>query len=658
MFNLSIIKYCVKYRYIIAFILFAFLVVAKLHGSSIAYWDLIIKEKVNENEKTLLLGKVRGIRSDEWLIQTPMFFLQTETADFFPLINKNIRSDGQNMVISAYAPVFDLTILGKPFNWGFILFGKEYGLSWYWYSKTILLFLLSYELSMLLTNKNTLISIVGAFWITYSPAVQWWFNFVPDLLIFSQAIIVATWYYVNSDEKKLKLFLIGVLTSSIIGYSLTFYPPIQVPLGYLTIIFLLFIIYSNRSKINLMKYDYVLFGLMFIVIGLTFYSFFYKSLEAIKLLSKTVYPGVRFSNGGNFDVNYLQLYLIDWLVPYKEINFIYREDSFFLNQSEVSIFLNFLPAIIFVFFKVYNMDNEKKYFIAAIIGYLLFQISWLFVHYPDWFAKYTLFSYVTERRLQLTVSLTSLYLSIWVFSLIIKHKPMKWFESLFISLFILIIYSYSIKNTPMSDYLSPFTGLTLLLFFLLNFSFMQGIKPLFISLLTIFVCVGGLTVNPVSRGVGSIYNKTVSQKILEIKKKSPEQKWMAVNTHYLGNLLVALGVKTFNSMHYYPDLKMWKLLDTENRYEQIYNRNANVEVQFTEEKTHFKLPYPNNFILYLNKVDLKKTGVKYLLSNGPIKDNLFLKEIDRVYKDNIYIYEVSDLSRGNSIGEQLIKREI
>jgi hypothetical protein len=177
---------------------------------------------------------------------------------------------------------------------------------------------------------------------------------------------------------------------------------------------------------------------------------------------------------------------------------------------------------------------------------------------------------------------------------------------------------------------------------MLNFSFVQGIKPLFISLLIIFICVGGLTVNPVSRGIGSIYNKTVSQKILEIKKKSPEQKWMAVNTNYLGNLLVALGVKTFNSMHYYPDLKMWKLLDTENKYDQIYNRNANVEVQFTEEKTHFKLPYPNNFILYLNKVDLKKVGVKYLLSNGQIKDNLFLKEIDRVYKDNIYLYEVAE----------------
>ncbi|MBI4378894.1 MAG: hypothetical protein HY578_07350, partial [Nitrospinae bacterium] len=379
MFNLSIIKYCVRYRYIIAFILFAFLVVAKLHGSSIAYWDLIIKEKVNKNEETVLFGKARGIRSDEWLIQTPIFFSQTETADFFPLVNPNIRSDGQNMAISAYAPVFDLTILGKPFNWGFILFGKEYGLSWYWYSKVILLFLLSYELSMLLTNKNTLISIVGAFWITYSPAVQWWFSAFVELWIFSQAIIIATWYYVNTNNKKLKPFLIGVLTSSIIGYSLTIYPPIQVPLGYLTIIFLVFIIYSNSSKIRLKKYDYVLIGLMVIAIGLTFYSFFSKSLEAIKLMSQTVYPGVRFSNGGNFDVNYLQLYLIDWLLPYKEINFLYREDSFFLNQSEVSIFLNFLPAIIFVFFRVYNLDNDKKYFIIALFSYLLFQISWLFV---------------------------------------------------------------------------------------------------------------------------------------------------------------------------------------------------------------------------------------------------------------------------------------
>lgn len=76
------------------------------------------------------------------------------------------------MLISYYAPVFDITLIGKPFNWGFVLLGKEHGLSWYWYSKLFLFFLLSFEISMFLTNKDSFISILGAFWITYSPAVM------------------------------------------------------------------------------------------------------------------------------------------------------------------------------------------------------------------------------------------------------------------------------------------------------------------------------------------------------------------------------------------------------------------------------------------------------------------------------------------------------
>lgn len=112
-------------RYLIAVLLFTALVVGKFHGSSIAEWDYILSEKIDKGENTLIVGKTRFMRSDEWMVQTPMYLAQVESRQFFPVVNPAIRSDGQNMLVSYYAPVFDITLIGKPFNWGFILFAEN-----------------------------------------------------------------------------------------------------------------------------------------------------------------------------------------------------------------------------------------------------------------------------------------------------------------------------------------------------------------------------------------------------------------------------------------------------------------------------------------------------------------------------------------------------
>jgi len=625
----------ITYRYLIAFFLFAVLVIGRFHGSSVAEWDTIVKEKIDQKKDTLMVGKSRGIRSDEWQVQTPMYLSQAASQKFFPLINPAIRSDGQNMLVSYYAPVFDITLIGKPFNWGFIIFGSEYGLSWYWYSKLILLFLLSFEISMLLSEKSVLLSLVGAYWITFSPGIQWWFG-APhaDHVIFSQAIIVAFWYHVRSKSKAQKLAMSVVLASSVVGYVLTAYPPVMVPLGFFTAIVLFFILYSNRENLHISRYDYFSLALALVIIGASLYSYVTKSSDAIQIMKGTVYPGRRFVTGGNFDIRMLQLYLINWLLPFRDVNF--------LNNCEVATYLSFLPALMIVFVKVYRLETNKKTLMLTLFVYLIFQMTWLAVSYPDWVAKYTLFSYVLEDRLQLTVNLTALYMSIWAFSLLLKHKPLSFRDSALFSLLIMLFYGYCIFYSPMAGYLELVRGgivITLLFFSVMNFAFLKGMKKLFLSCIVIYITVAGLTVNPVSRGLDAIYNKAIAQKILAIKARDSDGKWMVNNSLQLGNFLVALGVKTFNSVHYYPDLKMWELLDPAGSYSQIYNRYAHVQVQLTNQQTHFELVQKDYFILFLNFNDLKKTGVKYILSRGQLITPL-LREIDFVWRDALFIYEV------------------
>ena len=73
------------------------------------------------------------------------------------------------------SPVRDILMIGRPFQIGFLLFGNDAGLSFYWYARITAMLLGAYELCLILTNRNKKLSLCGAIVITFSAAVQWWY---------------------------------------------------------------------------------------------------------------------------------------------------------------------------------------------------------------------------------------------------------------------------------------------------------------------------------------------------------------------------------------------------------------------------------------------------------------------------------------------------
>lgn len=100
------------------------------------------------------------------------------------------------------SPVKDILMLGKPFQIAFLLFGNDYGLSFYWYIRLVAMLLGSFEMCMLLTNKKKRISLCGMILITFSAAVQWWYCM--DTLIWGQIILLLLNKFMTTDKKKIK----------------------------------------------------------------------------------------------------------------------------------------------------------------------------------------------------------------------------------------------------------------------------------------------------------------------------------------------------------------------------------------------------------------------------------------------------------------------
>lgn len=634
----------IKYRFVIAIILFIGIVSFKLHGSSIGVWDEYVKEKINTTEQSLLLGKNRPIRSDEWLVQSTYYFAQAMSDEFYPLNNKNITESGQNMILSYNSPVYDITILAKPFNWGFLILGKEYGLSWYWAFKMIALILLSFELSMILTKKNKILSLIGSFWIAYSPAIQWWFmQHVGDIVFFSIAMIVSFYkYFEHHNSVTYRILNSIIFALSAVGFALVIYPALQVPFAYLVIVFMTIIFLNFLKEKRLNKIDYILIFSILVIIATFLGHFILESYEEIKLSLNTIYPGKRLSLGGEGRMRDFTNFILNIITPFKDIDGMNIYD---VNNCEVSSFINFFIGSAIVLIVAIRKKKADKIGIALFITAIC-QLTWSFVEFPEWIARLTLLSYVPSKRMMLAFSFTAMLFSIWAIGLLFREKLVSVGKGLMISGINLTFYCVIIFITDYRNYISLEKYIFILFIYLIiNIAIFCRCKNMFYVFISIAIIMSGVTVNPVSKGIGAIYNKTLSKAIIEISKSDPEGVWLAEGDDVRGNYIYANGAKTFNGTQFYPDMKKWNKIDKNGDNEFYYNRYAHVRVNLTNEENSYNLDNLDAITINMNLNELDKFNIRYIVT----KKNMILDFSDTKYDfeelynskvDNIKIYKV------------------
>lgn len=639
--RINIIDNIIKFRFLIAISIFILLVSFKINGSSIGAWDMYASELIDQTENSLIMGDNRAIRSDEWMVQTTYYMAQAMSEDFYPLYNTNIMDDGLNMILAYNSPVANLSIIGKPFNWGFLLLGKEYGLSWYWAFKTIALWLLAFELSMILTKKMKGISILASFWITFSPAIQWWFmQHVGDTIFFTLAMIVAFYKYVENikDKKWKKLSFSLMFAFSAIGFALVIYPAFQVPLAYLILVFMAVIYFGMFKRPKLKKDDYIFVSMIILIIGIVLGQFLLTSMDAIKATLETVYPGKRVSTGGGVELFRYSEFMINTYTPFRDINY--------LNNCEVSSFINFFIGSVIVLFvaiskKVKNIGIGIALFIVALL-----QFIWTVVPFNETIAKITFLSYVPTDRMMLMFNFTAMLLSIWAIGVIFREKIISPLVGGIIAVVNFSVYALLILKSPYRDYTNlRYLIILFAIYLIINVSIFVRWKMVFFIAMSVLIFMSGMTVNPVVKGVGGIYNKTLSKAIIEIEENDPDSVWLAEGEETKGEFIYANGAKAINGTHFYPALSTWKKISEDYDDEIIYNRYAHVKISLTTDETKFSLGNADAFEIDLNIEELKTLNIKYIITKNDLsnilnEDNIKFEEIYHSEVDGNRIYKV------------------
>jgi hypothetical protein len=626
----------IKARFWLALLVFCFILIFKLHGSSISMWDHYVSDYAEgADTQNVIWGKARPIRSDEWMVQTPYSLSQTQTG----LKNHNevITVDGQDMVIGYNSPALNLATLAKPFTWGYVLLGKERGLSWYWGLKLIGLMLLSFEIGLILTKRNKYLALLTSVWLPFSAAIQWWFvSPVGDLVFFTFGFLAGIYNYFYYHQNKRWRWLFSLMTAICAsGFVLVLYPALQVPFGYLILLFLLGFFFEFKHKIKFDKFDIgaigLAIGLTAIIVGVSLIT----SWDSLIRVLHTIYPGNRVSVGGDFAKKDIFLFLTNWKMSFQDV--VYE------NNSELSSFYHFFFVILFISpWLFYKKIKENMYGFFLLI-FCIFNLLWMSVRFPTLFAKLTLWSYVPEERAYLAFSFAAILLSIWFIQYIWEHKRLPWVAQAGLIVGNIGLYFYALYTGNLRLYLSRQDILLILaVAALLITLLLNKRKYLFSIVLLGVVLVGGLTVNPLAKGVNAVYEKKIAQQVMALEKADPGQLW--AGERMMHQFLPMLGVHTFNGTAFTPNLDSWKPIDPTGKYEKVYNRYSHIYVEIGDKQPQFELLNADAFKVFLSLEDLKKYQIKYLVTYENIDklatESIQLKQLYGPDTNSAYIYQV------------------
>ncbi|MHB9111999.1 MAG: DUF7657 domain-containing protein [Thermoleophilia bacterium] len=608
-------------------LLFALSVGFKLHGSSIGYWDVVFPEA--RAEKTgLIAGRPKSIRSDEWLVGTPWMLSQYQQG--YPVHNYNIGASNDPLLNNI--PARHFTTIFKPQNWGYFSLGVERGFSFWWNFKIFGPLGGFFLLLMLLTRNHFWLSLTGALWVLLSGFTQWWFSTMMVELLASFAMMFVGLCYLFLARKK-ALVAAGAVLLTVFGldFVLFFYPPFQVPLGWLTL-FLVGAYFTTGNRWQLLRSGLktrlpIAAGLGLLA-AVVLYVFYKDTRETITAILYTDYPGRRVALGG--DTGFVRMFSGFTWAPYGELGY----PSIWSNACETSNFIILFPVVLIAWLRNYILKVRNERIVTVLLAYMLMISAWVLVRFPLSVAKLSLLSYVPSNRILLGLGVGSILTTI-VYLAGSDSRPIDraFARNASIVIFVLLslyglLYIQMVNTDFHLRYVVVMSGFFSLLSWLLLIRRRTAFSVLILLALTPY-----LVVNPVTQGMSPIFENRIYQTGSELAYREPDARWIVYGNPSLAAMLKASGMKIVNGAKYTPDLDFYSAIDPTGANRAIYNRYAHTtfnEPALPAEPATFRLLSGDAYAVDISPCseNMKKLGIDHFaFSKKPGVESLSCLEL-------------------------------
>lgn len=622
-------------RWILGILLLLFLTVSGYHGDSIGYYANAIQPGQGTQLSTPILGETRAIRSDEFVATTPSVLASLYGESPMGKYNEIMRGDETlniiNGVYLGYA-----TLGYAPQELVYAVLPVEYAYSFCWWFPLIIGFLMSIEIFYIISNKKKLLSVAGASLIIFSSFYLWWgFS---HYYISAPGTIVCLYYFFQKEEKWKKILYSLGFAICFSVFVTNLYPAWQVPMGYMFLGIGIWLLYENWDKIKkLDKSEWLILGGGILFMGSLIGSYLLSVSEYMTAITQTAYPGERIDNG-SFYLSKLFYCAQAPFYAYKDIG----------NPSEAGCFFGLFPVPTIIAIYCWIKEKKKDLLTGALFLAQIPLLLYVTTGLPGNVAQFLLLSNSTIYRVVDIIGLIQIYFMVIILS---RYEKINKF-SLPVAIILGALVGFTniyFSNRDFAGYLNDYQKIIMFnVIFCLSVGLMvklsEKIKYILLLALISISIFTGIYVRPIMKGFDAIYSKPVATEIQQICEQDPKAKWLTMGGGIiLSAYNVACGAPTINSVHTYPNVDFWSEFDPESKYEEVYNRYAHVNVNFTNEETSFGLIQADFMQVNLSYQDIKKTGAEYLLVMGDcgIDLNNQYVEFEKTYEENgITIYRM------------------
>lgn len=610
-----------KYRFVLSFLLLIMLVSFKISGSSMGCWKLFL----GDGESGIRLGEPRVWRSDEWGTLTPLCFRQQyNTLGAYNRYSQTLGSILTDNMLVYGQPSWDILTLFRPFYWGYLFFGSERGLSWFWCSRLIVLFLSWFELGMLITDGQKKLSVMLSVCVSFAPFLQWWFaiNGLVEMLIYGACFVLGSNYLVSRAFNPRKIAVAVGMAVCAVGYVLTFYPTWMVPVAWGFVPLFLWVVIWKFNRNVLRRVDVVPWLLIFVITAAGLTVLAVTSWDVIKAELNSVYPGNAPSSSGGTG--------LWWMMKYP-ISLVSR---FSMNELivENSSIICFAPAGFILALWVIIKEKKKDPLLILLLGMNLFLAWYYCVGIPKWLAKILLLSFVNSNRGPQVLGF--LRLTLFVRAVALKEKaPKRWLAALAAVISSAVPMRLALGFTKYepgglryeyfdtAEKIVVVWAILAVVFYLLYRARKSKYTMAVLGVCTV-VLASSIWINPVAKGVPEITKSETMQQIRDLVKEDPKAIWLVVDMAYPATNIPAMaGADCLNTTQTYPQKTRWEMLDQEGECEDIYNRYCHIRASLGS-KTMLELVSTDYVEVTLSPEDLKKLNIRYIVSTNDFDERI------------------------------------
>jgi hypothetical protein len=564
-----------------------------------------------------VLGAVQSVRSDEWIVNTPLTYGQVRTG--FPRYSHSLAG-GEDMSLIFDVPYLEWSTLFRPQNWAFFLLPFQFAFAFKWWLLASLLALSIYTWTLTVCPRRRLFAALLGMGAVLAPFIQWWYQTNTVAPVFYAFFLMTAFVRLVAARSRWALAGWTGLTAWLVGcFALVQYPPFQIPCALLAGGFCLghLIDQVRRGGGRELAVRVGLVLLAGTAAAGVVAAFVLTRLPAIRTILDTGYPGRRTNASGGMSwarliTGYLDHQLLD----------ADRAGALAGNQSEAAAFvvtgLFLAPVAAWLVVRSVRRTHRPPGALLVVWAVGLLLLAWCVLPGLEPLGAVTGLTQVPTGRLQLGIGVFAVMLT----GLVIGELDRQDFVLPRVAAGAVGAVAFTaaaavaLQLRRAGSNFPPRLAVLVPLAALFAAAVYLAVRRRAVASAAILVALcgfGGLRVNPVQHRIPVAADMPIGRAVTAADHNDPGG-WVSTDES-LTPVLVETGVRTYSAVFGYPPLAIWRHLDPGGVYLGQYNRYAHVSFVTGSTAALFDTPAADILLVRLDGCgSFAQTSVRHVLA--------------------------------------------